>query len=101
MSTCSQRSLWAALAATRDAARKAATRPDNVPSAAKHSTILKELDSERIALVKAINQAETELADKEDEVKRLHGEIAELEATDEADDHPVDGTAYSRFFLVG
>lgn len=55
---------------------------------------IKGLDSERRALVKAINKAETELADKEDDLKHLREQILDLEATDEAEEHPVDGTAY-------
>jgi kinetochore protein Spc24 len=81
------------LAEARNSAKKAATRPETVPSAAKHQAMVQKLDSERLALVKSINQAETELANKESELKKLHDEVAELEATDEADLHPVDGTA--------
>ncbi|KZP20867.1 hypothetical protein FIBSPDRAFT_911025 [Athelia psychrophila] len=84
-----------ALIRTLDTSRASATRPPTVPSATEHSSFINELESSRLSLAKAINDAESELASTEAELTRLKDEARTLEEYDPASEHEkeLDGTA--------
>lgn len=77
-----------------EAARISSTRPPSVPSAEAHTNTLNKLEDARLSLAKAINEMESSLASKESEKARLREELHELEESDPAADHELDGTAY-------
>ncbi|KAI0340527.1 Spc24-domain-containing protein [Trametopsis cervina] len=81
------------LARILEAAQQSAKRPDSVPSRQKHAAILEELDVKKVSLGKAINEAESSLANKEAELSRLKEELQALEEEDPAADHELDATA--------
>ncbi|THH14714.1 hypothetical protein EW146_g5661 [Bondarzewia mesenterica] len=76
-----------------DSARASSTRSPSVPSAEKHAETLNELDAGGISLAKAINDAESALAQKQAELTRLKEEARALEESDPAAEHDLDGTA--------
>jgi len=82
----------AALARVLDAARTSSTRPPGVPSAEQHATNLNYLYGTRLSLAKALNDAESAVASKEAELKRLMEELRLLEESDPAAEHELDGT---------
>jgi kinetochore protein Spc24, fungi type len=81
-----------ALARVLDAARTSATRPPTVPSAERHAENLNHLDHTRLSLAKALNDAESSVANKEAELTRLKEELRQLEESDPAAEHQLDGT---------
>lgn len=81
------------LASKLAAARISCQRPANVPSAAAHAQNIKRLDDRRFALVKAIEEGESALNDKEAEYARLKAELKELEEKDVTEEVELDGTA--------
>lgn len=74
-------------------ARQSAQRPANVPSQSAHAQTINKLDSKRFALVKAIEEGESALNDKEAEYNRLKAELKELEERNVTDTVELDGTA--------
>ncbi|KIM80819.1 hypothetical protein PILCRDRAFT_822098 [Piloderma croceum F 1598] len=76
-----------ALSRVLDAARTSSTRPQLVPTAAQHATILNDLDATRLSLAKAINDAESSLASREAELASLKEEARVLEECDPAAEH--------------
>lgn len=69
-----------------------------MPSQRKHVALLEELDVKKVSLGKAINEAESSLANKEAELARLKEELQALEEEDPAADHDLNATA-SVYFL--
>ncbi|KAF7966205.1 hypothetical protein HWV62_39694 [Athelia sp. TMB] len=68
--------------------------PPTVPSAAEHASHINDLETSRLSLAKAINDAESSLASKEAELARLKEEARTLEEYDPAAEHEkdLDGT---------
>lgn len=54
--------------------------------------MLNKLDATRLQMAKAINDAESALASKEAELARIEKEIRDLEESDPASEHDLDGT---------
>ncbi|KAF8497095.1 hypothetical protein F5888DRAFT_1700266 [Russula emetica] len=81
-----------ALARVLDAARTSSTRPPSVPSAERHAGNLNHLDGARLSLAKALNDAESAVASKQAELTRLKEELRQLEESDPAAEHELDGT---------
>lgn len=88
---------FSVLIKTLEAARISSTRPASVPSAEAHTNTLNKLEDARLSLAKAINEMESSLASKESEKARLREALHELEESDPATEHELDGTAYVRF----
>lgn len=84
--------ILAALSRILDSARVSSTRPSTVPSAEQHAAMLNKLDATRLQMAKAINDAESALASKEAELARIEKEIRDLEESDPASEHDLDGT---------
>lgn len=82
---------FVALARILDAARTSSTRPPNVPSAEQHAKNLNNLDAARISLAKSLNDAESAIASKQAELTRLKEELRQLEESDPAAEHELDG----------
>lgn len=78
-----------------ESARVSSTRPTSVPSAEAHASALNELDRNRLALAKAISDAEGLVASREAELTALKEESRRLEQYDPAAEHEkeLDGTA--------
>ena len=90
-------SIWShasilALARVLDAARTSSTRPPSVPSADRHAENLNHLDGARLSLAKALNDAESAVASKQAELTRLKEQLRQLEESDPAAEHELDGT---------
>ncbi|KAI9508477.1 hypothetical protein F5148DRAFT_1195947 [Russula earlei] len=81
-----------ALARVLDAARTSSTRPLSVPSAERHAENLNHLDTTRLSLAKALNDAESAVASKQAELTRLKEELRQLEECNPAAEHQLDGT---------
>lgn len=81
-----------ALARVLDAARTSSTRSPNVPSAESHAGNLNNLDAVRMSLAKALNDTESAVASKQAELTRLKEELRQLEESDPAAEHELDGT---------
>ncbi|KAF7791278.1 hypothetical protein EIP86_002292 [Pleurotus ostreatoroseus] len=90
-----------ALVKTLEAARISSTRPASVPSAEAHTKTLNKLEDARLSLAKAINEMESSLASKESEKARLREALHELEESDPATEHELDGTALRLAFYKG
>ncbi|KAH9977222.1 hypothetical protein BGW80DRAFT_1456539 [Lactifluus volemus] len=82
-----------ALARILDTARTSSTRPPGVPSAEQHADNLKRLQHTKISLSKALNDAESTVANKHSELKRLKDDLRQLEESDPAAEHELDGSA--------
>jgi len=80
-----------ALARVLDAARTSSTRPPNVPSAERHAESINHLYRARISLAKALNDAESSVASRAAELTRLKEELRQLEESDPAAEHQLDG----------
>jgi kinetochore protein Spc24 len=80
-----------ALARVLDAARTSSTRPPNVSSAEKHAKNLNHLDAARLSFAKALNDAESAISGKQAEASRLMEELRQLEESDPAAEHELDG----------
>ncbi|KAF8270367.1 hypothetical protein EI94DRAFT_789656 [Lactarius quietus] len=80
-----------ALARVLDSARTSSTRPPNVSSAEKHAANLNHLDAARLSFAKALNDAESTIASKQAEVSQLMEELRQLEESDPATEHELDG----------
>ncbi|KAF8631419.1 hypothetical protein AX17_005096 [Amanita inopinata Kibby_2008] len=76
-----------ALSRALEAARVSSTRPTSVPSAEAHATLLNELDSSRLSLMKAISDTEGMITNREAELARLKEEARQLEDYDPALEH--------------
>jgi kinetochore protein Spc24 len=63
-----------------------------MPSAEQHAKNLNHLDAARLSLAKALNDAESALANKQAELTRLKEELRQLEQSDPAAEHELDGT---------
>jgi len=74
-------------------ARQSCQRPANVPSPAVHAQTISKLDDKRFGLVKAIEEGESALNDREAEYSRLKVELKELEEKDVTDEVELDGAA--------
>lgn len=80
-----------ALARVLDAARTSSTRPPDVSSAEKHAEHLDQLDTARLSFAKALNDVESAVASKQAEVSQLMEELRQLEESDPAAEHELDG----------
>ncbi|KAI0303426.1 hypothetical protein B0F90DRAFT_1816235 [Multifurca ochricompacta] len=80
------------LARVLDAARTSSTRPPSVPSAERHAEKLNNLDAARLSLAKALNDAESAVASQQAELSRLKEELHQLEESEPAAEHELDGT---------
>jgi kinetochore protein Spc24 len=63
-----------------------------VPPAEQHAKNLNYLDAARLSFVKALNDAESAVASKQAELTRLKEELRQLEQSDPAAEHELDGT---------
>ena len=75
-------------------ARQSSVRPANVPSESQHAQTVKGLDVQSASLVKAIEEGEAMLNQKEAEYAELKAELKELEGKDAAEAVELDGDAY-------
>ncbi|KAH9057158.1 hypothetical protein EDB83DRAFT_1074242 [Lactarius deliciosus] len=80
-----------ALARILDAARTSSTRPRNVSSVEKHAENLNHLDAARLSFAKALNDAESANSSKQAEASQLMEELRQLEESDPAAEHELDG----------
>jgi kinetochore protein Spc24 len=62
-----------------------------VLSAEKHAGNLNHLDAARLSFAKALNDAESAIASKQAEVSQLMEELRQLEESDPAAEHELDG----------
>lgn len=76
-----------ALSRLYETARVSSTRPASIPSREDHASMLNELDNSKLALAKAISDAEGMASSKEVELARLEEEARKLEAYDPAIEH--------------
>jgi kinetochore protein Spc24, fungi type len=63
-----------------------------VPSAERHADNLNRLHNTRISLAKALNDAESAVASKQAELTRLKDDLRQLEESDPAAEHELDGS---------
>ena len=75
------------------AARTSSTRPPSVPSAEQHAKNLNHLDTARISLPKALNDADSSVTSKRAELSRLKEELRALEENNTVAGYELDGTA--------
>jgi kinetochore protein Spc24 len=80
-----------ALARVLDAARTSSTRPPNVLSAEEHAKNLNHLAAGQLSLAKALHDAESAIASKQAKVSQLMEELRQLEESDPAAEHELDG----------
>jgi kinetochore protein Spc24, fungi type len=66
-----------------------------VPSAEQHAENLNRLYATRLSLAKALNDAEGAVASKQAELTRLKEELRQLEESDPAAEHELDGSAWA------
>ncbi|KAF9466322.1 hypothetical protein BDZ94DRAFT_1213036 [Collybia nuda] len=76
-----------ALSKVLEAARVSSTRPASVPSAETHTSVLNELDGNRLSLAKSISDAEGSVISREAELAALKEEARRLEGYDPAVEH--------------
>jgi kinetochore protein Spc24 len=62
-----------------------------VSSAEKHAEHLDHLDTARLSFAKALNDVESAIASKQAEVSQLMEELRQLEESDPAAEHELDG----------
>jgi kinetochore protein Spc24 len=89
----SQNPYFLALSQSLAAARSAAVRPAEVPSAAEHSRKVNHMDGERFQLFKSIKEAEEKTETREAELARAREELKMLENRDVVDEVELDGVA--------
>jgi len=82
-----------ALSVKLTAARQSAQRLPNVPSHSAHAQTISDLDDKRFGLVKAIEEGEAALNDREVECNRLKAELKDLEEMDASEEVDLDGAA--------
>jgi hypothetical protein len=81
-----------ALLVARDAAKLAATRPSTIPTPEQRAETMEEYQQKRAAAMKASRMGDALLAKYQDHLRRLREEEIELEHSDVADEHVMDGT---------